>query len=570
MLDNGKHSYKKTIYIYILLIIFIISMIWTIYINQKNILINLRSDEMISIAKISANKLKDYFEDKVEFLDNVFQIENELLEYGLNIEKYIENKILFIKEKNEGYDGYIKYIPYELCADYDVEKYSFGECIVGPILLNEDSNYIIQIVKPIVINNEVKGIVLAEYLLDEVYEETLGKIQVGQYGYCTLKDMTGSILMHGDKNQIGLDSLNDRKKRYPKLSHKEIDRLVTNQLSGNPGSDIIKSYWWGEDEVKQVKKIIGYAPVEIGEYKWIVSAITSYNEIAIPIAKTFYFILATGIILLILIVSFIVYIIKTKNEKQKMILELKYSEEINKATSMLRKHEEKLSKTNSIHTLGMMASAIAHEFKNLLTPIFIYNEMLMNRFKDNNEIIEDLNEIKIAADNCLELSKNILFYSKDEVLENIQWFNSTEEMLSILNILKVIIPPNINLKSSINSESIYLCGNKREFKQIVLNICTNAYQSMEKNGGSIEVKYYVEDIKSVLIISDTGCGIKKEVISRIYEPFYTSKDSNGNGLGLSIVAELVKKINGNIQIESEENVGTIVKIEFNNIKSDNS
>ena len=265
-----------------------------------------------------------------------------------------------------------------------------------------------------------------------------------------------------------------------------------------------------------------------------------------------------------------IYIIKTKNEKQKMILELKYSEEINKATSMLRKHEEKLSKTNSIHTLGMMASAIAHEFKNLLTPIFIYNEMLMNRFKDNNEIIEDLNEIKIAADNCLELSKNILLYSKDEVLENIQWFNSTEEMLSILNILKVIIPPNINLKSSINSESIYLCGNKREFKQIVLNICTNAYQSMEKNGGSIEVKYYVEDIKSVLIISDTGCGIKKEVISRIYEPFYTSKDSNGNGLGLSIVAELVKKINGNIQIESEENVGTIVKIEFNNIKSDNS
>ena len=336
-------------------------MIWTIYINQKNILINLRSDEMISIAKISANKLKDYFEDKVEFLDNVFQVENELLEYGLNIEQYIENKILIMKEKNEGYDGYIKYIPYELCADYDVEKYSFGECIVGPVLLNEDSNYIIQIIKPIVINNEVKGIVLAEYLLDEVYEETLGKIQVGQYGYCTLKDMTGAILMHGDKNQIGLDSLNDRKKRYPKLSHKEIDRLVTNQLSGNPGSDIIKSYWWGEDEVKQVKKIIGYAPVEIGEYKWVVSAITSYNEIAIPIAKTFYFILATGIILLILIVSFIVYIIKTKNEKQKMILELKYSEEINKATSMLRKHEEKLSKTNSIHTLGMMASAIAHE-----------------------------------------------------------------------------------------------------------------------------------------------------------------------------------------------------------------
>lgn len=570
MREERKYKYKNIIWIYIVVIVIITTMIWMIYINQKNILISLRSNEMISLAKISGNNLKSYFEEKIDYLNSVFSIEDELLEYGIYSEKYIEDKIFFMNENKSGYEGNISYISYKLFDKYNIDKDDLKQCMIGPVIFTEDNNYRIQIVKPIFLRDEIQGIVLAEYLLDEVYKETLGKIQVGEYGYCTLKDRSGSILMHGDRKQIGLDSLKDRKDKYPKLDSAGIERLVSNQLSGKTGSDIVKSYWWGEDEIKQVKKIIGYAPVEVGEHQWIISAITSYDEIAIPLAKIFYFILGLGIVLLILVVSFIIYIIKIKNEQERTILELKYSEEINKATNMLRKHEEKLSKINSIHTLGMMASTIAHEFKNLLTPIFIYNELLMNSLKDNSEAINDLNEIKVAADNCLELSKNILMYSKDEIKETIEWFNSTEEIKKVLNILKAIVPPNIQIESLISDKSIYIYGNKRELKQIVLNICTNSYQAMENSGGIIQIKYYMDDNKAILIVTDNGEGIEEEVKNKIFEPFYTSKDTNGTGLGLSIVKELLKSINGRMQIESKKAVGTKVKIEFYNIKNDNS
>lgn len=565
-----KRKYKKAMYIYGGIILTIVIMIWAIYVNQRNTLINLRSNEMISIAKISANNLKSYFEEKIDYLNNVFQLEDELLDKGIEINKYIEEKIITIKEKSVGYQGSITYIAHELFNSDDLNRLYSGECIVGPIKKADDYNYIINIYKPVFNKDKLDGIVSVEYLLNEIYKETLGKIQVGKYGYCTLKDKDGAILMHGDMNQIGLDSIKDRKEKYPELDPEGIERLVSNQLRGGSGSDIIKSYWWGEDEVKQVKKIIGYSPIEIGGYQWIVSAITSYDEIAIPIVKTFYFIVIFGAILIILIVSFIIYISKIKNRQDKIMLELKYSEEINRTTKMLRKHEEQLSKINSIHTLGMVASNLAHEFKNLLTPIFIYSEMLINNLKGNKEAIEDLKEIIVAADNCLELSKNILSYSKEEITENNLWFNSCEEILNILNILKAIMPPNIELEKSISKEKIYLYGNKREFKQIVLNIFTNAYQAMEESGGSIEVNYCIKGTKAILIINDTGCGIKEDVISNIFEPFYTSKADNGTGLGLSIVVGLLKKMNGNINLESKLGIGTKAKIEFNNIKIDNS
>ena len=93
---------------------------------------------------------------------------------------------------------------------------------------------------------------------------------------------------------------------------------------------------------------------------------------------------------------------------------------------------------------------------------------------------------------------------------------------------------------------------------------------MESSGGVIQVKYYLEDNKAILIVNDNGEGIEDEAKNKIFEPLYTSKGNNGNGLGLSIVVELLKKINGTIQIESTRGLGTTVKIEFYNIESDNS
>ena len=105
MLEKRKFRYKSIIWIYGIVILTIMIVIWMIYINQRNTLIALRSDEMISIAKISANNLKTYFDEKIDYLNGVFQIDDNLLEQGIDVEDYIENKILYINENNSDYEG---------------------------------------------------------------------------------------------------------------------------------------------------------------------------------------------------------------------------------------------------------------------------------------------------------------------------------------------------------------------------------------------------------------------------------------------------------------------------------
>ena len=570
-----KNINKNLILLLTTVSIIIVSLLSVIYFKQAETIINQQRDQLVKLAEIASEQLNHYFIDMEEDIEYYFSF-NEAPEVNKeNLEEVISIRSeKFQKKFNESLRN-ITYLPMKNIQEYykeeleqDIIKHYVNDAITkekviaGPWLYKE-KYYMLHLLKAVIVEGEFQGLLVFECNLNDVYNNSIGEIKVGSYGYCTVKDQGGIILMHGDEKQIGIDSLNERKENYPELDPEGIERLVEKQLTGKSGSEIVESYWWGEDEVTKVKKIIGYSPVTIGEYKWVVNTIMSYNELIGPIRRS----MSLIIILIILVVSIltvgILYITKIKYEKEEAILALKHTNELNETINKLRKHEENLGHNNRIQTMGIISSMMVHEIKNMLLPIFIYTEMLKNDFINNENVVNDVIEIEKAAENCLNLSKNLSAYSGNK--KKVEVFNSSAEAKAVIEMLRPMIPKNIKLKESITKEVIQLTGNITEFKQIILNLCTNSYQAMEELGGELKVNYYKEQDRVILEVEDNGIGIPEEIQDKIFEPFFTMKpEEKGTGLGLAIVSKLVQKYNGYITLESKVGVGTKVKVIFFN------
>lgn len=110
-------------------------------------------------------------------------------------------------------------------------------------------------------------------------------------------------------------------------------------------------------------------------------------------------------------------------------------------------------------------------------------------------------------------------------------------------------------------KNIEIFGNKSQIQQIFINLIKNAVEAI-KDVGEIEIKAFLDKDKVKIIVKDTGEGIPKEHLSRIFEPFFSTKKKGGYGIGLFVVYNLIKEHEGNIWVESEINKGTVFYIEF--------
>ena len=127
-------------------------------------------------------------------------------------------------------------------------------------------------------------------------------------------------------------------------------------------------------------------------------------------------------------------------------------------------------------------------------------------------------------------------------------------MLSLLDY--EIKSKGIILNKNFSNSKENIIGNETDFKMIILNLIQNAIHAMP-NGGKLEIKTNTNKDEVLISIKDNGCGIKKEDLKHIFEPFFsTSKNKTGTGLGLAIVKDLVQKLNAQISVSSTQNVGT--------------
>jgi len=244
------------------------------------------------------------------------------------------------------------------------------------------------------------------------------------------------------------------------------------------------------------------------------------------------------------------------------ITERKRSEAERKSLELQLVHAQKME------SIGTLAGGIAHDFNNILGIILGYAELALLEVPDQEDMIhQNLQQLINAVDRAKNLVKQILTFSRqgDESPKSIEINPIIKE---ILLMLRSTLPTTIEIKHSIPRESLSIMGSPTQIHQILMNLCTNAAQAMRGKKGvlTIELKKVTSPIDvsyMQLTVSDTGEGISPDIQERVFEPYFTTKESSeGTGLGLAVVHGIVKRHNGDIAIDSQIGKGTTVKVKI--------
>ncbi len=232
--------------------------------------------------------------------------------------------------------------------------------------------------------------------------------------------------------------------------------------------------------------------------------------------------------------------------------------------------EASFLQSQKMEAIGTLAGGIAHDFNNILSAIIGYTELALTEDGITPEINDHLSEVLKAGNRARDLVRQILTFSrqKEGEAKPIMVKNLVNEALKLL---RASLPSTIEIRRIIRSDGMVL-ADPTQINQVIMNLCTNAGQAMESEGGVLTVELDQEELDAeatlwlnlkepgpyvVLTVNDTGTGIPAKIMERIFEPYYTTKEKGkGTGLGLAIVHGIVAGIGGAISVKSQPGRGS--------------
>jgi two-component system, cell cycle sensor histidine kinase and response regulator CckA len=239
--------------------------------------------------------------------------------------------------------------------------------------------------------------------------------------------------------------------------------------------------------------------------------------------------------------------------------------------------EQQISRTQRLESLGTLASGIAHDLNNILTPILGTAQLLPLTLPSLNE--QNQNLLKLLNDSASRgsnLVKQILFFAKGTEGNRIA-LQVTHLLREIRQLVSQTFPKSIDIQIYIPEGLWMMTGDATQLHQVLMNLCINARDAMP-NGGVlslstenlwIDEQYVQMELEAkvgpylVMTIADTGTGIPQNSLDRIFDPFFTTKElGKGTGLGLSTVIGIVKSYGGFVKVNSEMGKGTQFKVFF--------
>ena len=243
-------------------------------------------------------------------------------------------------------------------------------------------------------------------------------------------------------------------------------------------------------------------------------------------------------------------------------------------TTQQRTLENQVNQQQKMETIGRLAGNIAHDFNNLLGAIMMATDFLLNAHKPTDPSFQDIMQIKQNANRAASLVRQLLAFSRKQTMRP-QVIDLGEALSDLTVLLRRLIGENVTLNVPQVRDLWPVKADVGQFEQVVINLAVNARDAMPL-GGTLTLRTSNVDPDDgtrqqykgmplgeyvLLEAEDTGSGIVPEIIDKIFDPFYTTKDiGKGTGLGLSTVYGIIKQTGGFVYVESEVGKGTIFRI----------
>ena len=248
------------------------------------------------------------------------------------------------------------------------------------------------------------------------------------------------------------------------------------------------------------------------------------------------------------------------------------------AVAAMQRSEELMLQAQKMEAIGTLAGGIAHDFNNILSAIVGYTDLSL--FVENcpEPVRRNLEQIKRGSMRARDLVRQILSFSRSGEQKGVEEPVDVSPIIKeAMKLLRATIPSSITIRRNIDGGAGLVRVDPSRIHQVIMNLCTNAAHAMQGRAGVLSVSYSRVrtgdehfDLHEVaapvclkLSVADTGKGMSPEVMTRIFDPYFTTKEKGeGTGLGLAVVQGIVRNCGGAIRVESEEGVGSQFHLYF--------
>jgi two-component system NtrC family sensor kinase len=234
--------------------------------------------------------------------------------------------------------------------------------------------------------------------------------------------------------------------------------------------------------------------------------------------------------------------------------------------------QRQLLQANKLASVGRLAAGVAHEINNPLTGVLTYSSFLLKRASKDSELREDLEVIVRETKRCREIVKGLLDFSRQSVSEP-RPMQINEIVRDACRVVKnPLSMQKTKIDQKLEEELPLINADANRMEQVLVNLLVNAGDAMEAAGGTITVTTDLVKNADLLAgsegsadaarirVSDAGCGIEAKDLDKIFEPFFSTKGTRGNGLGLAIVWGIIERHGGRLTVDSEVGKGTTFTI----------
>ena len=412
--------------------------------------------------------------------------------------------------------------------------------------------------------NEIQGLAVVPLNLEQLFLDKIQPTDTEQR-YPLMKNEQMEVVMHPAKEQIGLNIITGRKKRFPQLDYTDLEKLDHYQKRHEKGSLSYHSYWWNESDLTSVLKLNAFQWVEIGEERFVVANTSDFYQDNGWILHDLLINLGLVVILL-MVTSLLVLLVRLNARQQQTVNENQRLKEKRQLEAEKHQLEKSLLQESKMETIGLVTTGIVHDMNNFLTPLIGNIELLMAEHPNDAELLADLEDMHLAAQKGQQLSQRILHFSKEQdQTKKVQSLN--QAVKEAVAIMKILIPRTVTINEEITllADALF---QQDDVQVLLYNLITNAYQA--KSDATITVSlitpsadvhqqvaqraFVYQNKKLAMIqVSDNGPGIDQSIKDQIFTPFLTTrKEEGGTGLGLFIVSSIIKRNSWLLDVASSQ------------------